>query len=141
MSRSITVTAALVWAAACARQSSPENAREHERTADANPKAVALHSEDTAFVELRRVEEVGTRSAGGGCRFVGNDSARPPGIPKGAAYEQRYVSIDRRTCASIVLQGYRLKQPPLETRATAESTLSATFDFTDSTKSNRRKQP
>ena len=139
MSKLVALTAGLVWTVACAGQSPPSRA--HESSAATQALAPAPQSGDTAFVELQRVSRANSHAIGGGCHFTGPVGPRPPGIPPGAVYEERTVSGDLRTCATVVAIGYRLRMPPLATAGSESRTLSTSINFADSAKPARGKKP
>ena len=139
MSKLVAVTAGLVCAVACAGQSPPSRAR--ESAVATQTRAPGPRSGDTAFVELQRVARASSRTTEGGCRFMGSVDPTPPGFPQGAIYQERVVSLDRRTCATVVAIGYRLQMPPLDTAGTAGRTDSTSINFADSAKPGRRKRP
>jgi hypothetical protein len=78
---------------------------------------------DTAFIETRRFTRQGVRTAEGGCRFSSADSGRP-----GERHELRTVSIDRKTCTSVVALGYRKVWPEPDTVGVESRSASTDID-------------
>lgn len=132
MSKRIAVAAGLACAVACAGESPPSHAR--ESAAATATRVPGSPSQDTAFFELERVARANRRTTEGGCRFTGGiDDPKSLRLPQGAAYEERVVSLDRRTCATMVARGYRLRVPDLDTAGTAGRKVSTTtVSFPDS---------
>ena len=137
MSNLLALTAGLVCAVACEGQSSPSRARDSAVTTQT--RAPGPRSGDTAFVELQRVARTNSRTTDGGCHFTSSVDPKPLGFPKGAIYEQRVVSFDRRTCATVVAIGYRLQMPSPDTAGTAGRSDSTSISFADSASPGRRK--